>query len=87
MVVIETQGTDFRIDEVRNRADLGNRPIRLAGSNLTPADIRILCARGTIAFVDAPQMQALGLGFTKARTSPHFQSLRAAAERAPCRIS
>jgi hypothetical protein len=87
MVVIETQGADFRIDEVRNRADLGNRPIRLAGSNLTPADIRILCARGTIAFVDAPQMQALGLGFTKARTSPHFQSLRAAAEHALCRIS
>jgi hypothetical protein len=87
MVVIETQGPAFRIDEVRNRPDLDNRPIRLAGSMLTPADIRVLCARGTIAFVDARQMQALGVGFGEGSTSPHFQSLRSAAERAPCRTS
>jgi hypothetical protein len=84
IAVIETQGASFRIDEVRNSPDLRNRPIRLAGSNLTAADIPVLCARGTIAFVDSTQMQALGLGFTKARTSPHFQSLRAAAERLRC---
>jgi hypothetical protein len=87
MVVIETQGPAFTVDEVRNRPDLGNRPIRLAGGKLTPADIRMLCARGTIAFVDASQMQALGLGIREDPTSPRFQSLRAAARGLPCDIS
>ena len=89
MVVIETQGPDFRIDEVRNRPDLGNRPIRLAGSNLRAADFAILCDRGTIAFVDAKQMRSLGLGFGPApgRASPHFEALRAAAKGLRCSVS
>jgi hypothetical protein len=87
MVVIETQGAAFRIDEVRNRPDLANRPIRLAGSMLTTADIPVLCARGRIAFVDARQMQALGVGFGEASASPHFEALRAAAKKARCASS
>jgi hypothetical protein len=75
MVVIETDGPAFRIDEVRNRPDLENRPIRLAGHLLAPADIRRLCDRGTIAFVDARQMQALGLGFGDVPDSTQFQML------------
>jgi hypothetical protein len=81
MVVVETQGPVFRIDEVRNRPDLVNRPIRLAGNLLGSADIPILCARGTIAFVDAGQMQALGLGFGNRPDSRHFEALRDAARK------
>lgn len=84
MVVIETQGADFKIDEVRNRPDLSNRPLRLAGTMLSPADIRVLCARGTIAFVDSTQMRSLDLGYTPVAVSPHFQSLRAAVKGLPC---
>lgn len=79
MVVIQTQGPVFRVDEVRNRPDLRNRPIRLAAHLLTPGDIRLLCARGTIAFVDAKQMQALGLGVGNDVPADHFNALREAA--------
>jgi hypothetical protein len=79
MVVIDTEGPAFRIDEVRNRPDLSNRPIRLASHMLTPADIRLLCARGTIAFVDAGRMQALGLGFNQPSNPADFEALRQAA--------
>jgi hypothetical protein len=46
---------------------------------LTPADIRLLCARGTIAFVDAGRMQALGLGFNQPSNPADFEALRQAA--------
>jgi hypothetical protein len=79
MAVIETEGPVFRIDEVRNRADLSNRPIRLASHLLSTADIAILCARGTVAFVDAGRMQGLRMGLSEVPGSPHLQALRAAA--------
>jgi hypothetical protein len=79
MVVIDSEGPVFRIDEVRNRPDLSNRPIRLASHMLKPADIVQLCSRGTIAFVDAKQMQALGLGFGEPSNAADFQALRRAA--------
>ncbi|HEX5257688.1 MAG TPA: hypothetical protein VFW35_02775 [Sphingomicrobium sp.] len=79
MVVIDSEGPAFRIDEVRNRPDLSNRPIRLASHMLTPADIRRLCARGSIAFVDAGHMQALGLGFNQPSNPADFEALRQAA--------
>jgi hypothetical protein len=79
MVVVNTYGPAFRIDEVRNRPDLGNRPLRLAANELTPADIRDLCSRGTVAFVDVAQMQALGLGFGNVPDPAPFNALRAAA--------
>ena len=85
MAVIETEGPVFRIDEVRNRPDLTNRPIRLASHLLSPADIRILCARGTIAFVDASQMKAIQMGLGEVPGSAHLQALRAAAPNR-CRV-
>lgn len=78
MVVIDTEGPVFRIDEVRNRPDLTDRPIRLASHLLTAADIQVLCGRGTIAFVGAGQMQALRLGLSEVPGSTHFEALRAA---------
>jgi hypothetical protein len=79
MAVIESSGPEFRIDEVRNNADLSNRPLRLASTELTSDDIRVLCSHGTIAFVDAEQMRALGLGDRRDPGSAHFEELRRAA--------
>ena len=79
MAVIDSSGPEFRIDEVRNNPDLSNRPLRLASTELTPDDIRILCRRGTIAFVDAEQMRALGLGDRRDPGSAQFEKLRTAA--------
>jgi hypothetical protein len=84
MVVIDSEGPAFRIDEVRNRPDLSNRPIRLASHMLKPADVALLCSRGTVAFVDAQQMQALGLGFGRPSNAADFEALRRAAP-ARCR--
>ena len=86
MVVVETEGGGFAVDEVRNAPDLKNRPIRFAGKALEPADIIGLCTRGTIAFVDVERMEALGLGVGSGATSRHFRSLRGAASAAGCRI-
>lgn len=79
MAVIETSGPEFRIDEVRNRPDLTNRPLRLASTELTPDDMRLLCGRGTIAFLSAAQMQGLGLGDSRDPGSANFDELRRAA--------
>ena len=84
MVVVNTYGPAFRIDEVRNRPDLSNRPLRLAANELRPSDIGELCNRGTIAFVDVAQMQALGLGFGNVPDPAPFNALRDAAP-ARCR--
>lgn len=78
-VVIDSEGPAFRIDEVRNRPDLSNRPIRVASHMLGPGDIALLCTRGRVAFVDAARMQALGLGFGQPSNVAHFQALRRAA--------
>src|SRR6185312_940642 len=83
MVVVNTYGPAFRIDEVRNSPDLGNRPLRLAANKLRPADVRELCSRGTIAFVDVPQMQALGLGFGNVPDPAPFNSRRGAGSLPP----
>ncbi len=80
MVVVNTEGTGFVADEVRNRPDLANRPIRLASATLTAADIHIICARGTIAFVGANQMRPLGLVPFDALDSKHFSELGAVAK-------
>lgn len=79
MVVVNSYGPAFRIDEVRNRPDLANRPLRFAANKLTAADIQVLCSRGTVAFVDVGQMQALGLGFGNVPDPAPFNALRDAA--------
>lgn len=84
MVVVNSYGPAFRIDEVRNDPLLTNRPVRLAANKLSPADIMILCKRGTIAFVDVDQMQALGVGFGTVPDPAAFNALRDAAPQA-CR--
>jgi len=38
-----------------------NRPIRIASKTLTPADIRLFCGRGTVAFIGVNPMQEVGL--------------------------
>jgi hypothetical protein len=81
MAVVNSYGPAFRIDEVRNRPDLANRPLRFAANKLTPDDIRILCSRGTVAFVDVAQMQALGVGFGNVPDPAPFNALRDAAPR------
>jgi hypothetical protein len=76
IVVVDTEGTGFVVDEVRNSPDLSNRPIRLASTPLHPTDIQLLCARGTLAFVGLKPIEAVGLAPPETSEPLHFRQLR-----------
>lgn len=69
--MVETQQADFVIvddlrypgiiDEVRNRADLTNRPLVFSRYHLGDDRIAVLCARGSVAVVGAREVAAAGL--------------------------
>lgn len=80
VAVIDTEDVAFAVDEVRNRADLSNRPIRLSSKDLSAAQLRHLCETRSVAFVDRAAMQALGLGREHPPQSPRFDALRAAVQ-------
>ncbi|MEI5689063.1 hypothetical protein [Sphingomonas kyungheensis] len=74
---------------VINAPDLSNRPIRLQGWTLRPADIAALCGTRWIAFVDAPQLDSLNVYYNDkpvAAPSPHQRLLHAAARNAGCHV-
>ena len=79
MVVVNADYSDFRIDHVRNLPDLTNRPLRLASHFLKPADIRTLCSRGTMAFVNLSPIDLHDLDVRQLSSSSEFDALRAAA--------
>ena len=69
--MVEAQQADFvivddlrypgMIDEVRNRADLSNRPLVFSRYHLGDNRIAVLCARGSVAVVGARDVAAAGL--------------------------
>ncbi len=74
---------------VINAPDLSNRPIRLQGWTLRPADIAALCGTRWIAFVDAPQLDSLNVYYNDkpvAAPSPHQRLLHAAARNADVNV-
>ena len=77
--IVNTEGTGYVVDEVRNRPDLTNRPIRIDSAMLSPSDIRLLCSKGSVAFVGVRQMQAVRLMPAQASDSTHFNELGNAA--------
>lgn len=50
-VVIDTDSDRTAIDQIRNRADLSNRPILLASSQLDPPQVLALCDRGSVTLL------------------------------------
>ena len=83
IVIVNTEGTGFVVDEVRNRPDLSNRPIRIASAMLGPDDVRLFCRSGPIAFVGVRQMQAIGIMPAGSSDSRHFGDLISAAKSCP----
>lgn len=80
MVIVDTKGTLYALDEVRNLPDLSNRPIRLDAGRLAANDIRLLCGRGTLAFVGRRLTQAAGVTQVDGAQPQHFGTLVSAAE-------
>jgi len=90
IVIVDNTMAPFAADVVLNRADLSNRPIILAGSAIDPVQMGELCRRGTIAFEDAPRLNAINrlFGFPEhAGASPHQRELQRAAARVRCKMT
>jgi len=87
IVIVDNATAPFAADVVLNRADLSNRPIILAGTAIDPGQMAELCRRGTIAFEDAPRLNAINslFGFPEHdEASDHQQELRKAAASMHC---
>ncbi|HEX7874732.1 MAG TPA: hypothetical protein VF475_17610 [Sphingobium sp.] len=84
MVLVDTQAPSAAVDQVRNRPDLGNRPIRLSSRELTSSDVLTLCQRGTISLLTRKDMHNVGFALGVPTNSPKFDALVAPLAHASC---
>ncbi len=82
-VLVDDAAAPFVQDLVINRADLTNRPLLLKASALSAAQLGVLCARGSVAFLGHDQLQAIAARFGLT-AADHTAQLRAAAAAAGC---
>lgn len=81
-VIVDTDSDRALIDQVRNRADLSNRPLLLSSRGLSEQQVATLCAMGTVTFVDAPALARHGVrvppdvqGDGRERRSPRYAAM------------
>ncbi|MDT8757310.1 hypothetical protein MZO42_01240 [Sphingomonas psychrotolerans] len=89
IVVVDDEAASYAADLVINRPDLSNRPLRMRASRIDPATVRQLCRRGTLAFVDAAQLQALNIyfGLPLGQPTRWQQTIENAAGQAGCVVT
>lgn len=63
MVVVDGDAVPYARDLVINRADLGNRPLRLLAGAIGPVEAAALCQHGTIAFYPGSAMREISAQF------------------------
>ena len=85
IVLVDDAAAPLVQDLVINRPDLSNRPLLLKASAVRPDQIGVLCARGSIAFLDGRRITSLAVPFGVAARD-HTAGLRAAAAAAGCRV-
>ena len=83
-VLLDTMPPSDAIDEVRNRADLSNRPIVISSKNLQTGQLVELCERGTITPISRRSFHALGLSADVPVTSPYFEKQLLTLKGRPC---
>ncbi|WBH15112.1 hypothetical protein [Sphingomonas radiodurans] len=59
-VIVDTEPPSSAIDQVRNRPDLGNRPLIFSSKDLSQAQIADLCARGSITLITRRDFHGVG---------------------------
>lgn len=81
-VIVDTDSDRALVDQVRNRADLTNRPILLSSRGLSEDQLATLCRQGSLTFADAPALARRGIavpadvqGDGRPRRSPRFAAL------------
>jgi hypothetical protein len=72
IAIIDDRGIDFGADVVINRPDLSNRPIRLLGSELSPAQAGALCRHARVLFVDRTALQTVAMRIRGKPVGPGF---------------
>jgi hypothetical protein len=84
-VVLDTEPPANAVDQVRNRADLTNRPLIFASHGLTGPQLEELCRRGTITLMTRRDFHAAGFGIGKLPDeSPDFDRRMAPLAGKPC---
>jgi len=84
--IVDDGSVSFGMDVVFNQPNLSNRPIRLLASQLRPADMPEVCARGSVEFVGGETLKPIAEYFgakheTEAR---RLSGLNQAAKNAGC---
>jgi hypothetical protein len=75
-VIVDSRATPFGDDLVNNRADLGNRPLRLMAAHILPSYVSELCRRGSISLFSTQKLEIINRhwGMTTERT-PEYQAV------------
>lgn len=60
VVILDTEAPFSAIDQVRNRADLSNRPLVVSSVHLSPEQVAALCARGTVTLLGRQHFPNVG---------------------------
>jgi hypothetical protein len=83
-VLVDTFGQSKMIDEVRNRPNLSNRPIRLSSWTMTPSMLVAVCRRGDVTLITRTEMHRVGIALHVPEPSPPFDALIAPFQSGSC---
>lgn len=83
-VILETDPPGSAVDQVRNRADLTNRPLIFGSHALDPEMVRELCRRGSVAFVRKRSFHLVQFGESLVDGTPAYDALERWLAAQPC---
>jgi hypothetical protein len=78
---VSDRWSDTATDDVRNRPDLANRPLRFSAEHLTPDLLAGLCRQGSVTLVSRSDMHRVGFLLNESERSPSFEALLRATKR------
>ena len=83
-VILETDPPGSAVDQVRNRADLSNRPLIFGSHALDPEMVRELCRRGSVTFVRKDRFHLVQFGESLVDGTPAYDVLERWLAAQPC---
>lgn len=83
-VILETDPPGSAIDQVRNDANLANRPLIFGSHALDPERVRELCRRGTVTFVRKDRFHLVQFGQSLVDNTPVYDEVERWLSAQPC---
>lgn len=83
-VILAVDYPGSAIDQVRNRADLTNRPLIFSSRELEPPDIRELCRRGSVTLIRKNRFHLVQFGASLNDNTPFYDSVETWLRAQPC---